>query len=120
MKEQRRFTCYALPAIGAILVGAMLGSAWEAKGQFDNISPTQSTLHPADPDGASGGRVNGLAAVAGDNTVYYAASEWGGLFKSTDGGDVWFHLDGHVPTATWGIKVDPSNANRVFATSFYD
>ena len=27
-----------------------------------DISPDQSTLDPSDPDGASGGRVNGLAA----------------------------------------------------------
>ncbi len=34
---------------------------------IDEISPDQSTLDPTDPDGASGGRVTGLATVAGDN-----------------------------------------------------
>jgi hypothetical protein len=87
---------------------------------FANISPTTSTLDPTDPDGASGGRVNGLAAVANNNQVFYAASEWGGLFKSTDGGLTWAHLPGHVPTATWDVEVDPSNASRVYATSLYD
>lgn len=85
-----------------------------------NISPTSSSLDPSDADGASGGRVNGLAAVAGNNTIYYAASEWGGLFKSVDSGSTWAHLPTHVPTATWDVEVDPSNANRVYATSFYD
>jgi photosystem II stability/assembly factor-like uncharacterized protein len=85
-----------------------------------NISPTSSSLDSSDPDGASGGRVNGLAAVAGNKSIYYAASEWGGLFKSTDEGMTWVHLPGHYPTATWDVEVDPSNVNRVYATSFYD
>jgi uncharacterized repeat protein (TIGR01451 family) len=71
----------------------------------------------------NGGRVNGLAAVAGipgfvPNT-YYAASEVGGLFKSIDGGGSWSHLDGHVPNLTWDVAARPT-AQRVFATSFYD
>ena len=32
----------------------------------------------------------------------------------------WAHLDGHVPQATWDVEVDPTNSNRVYATSFYD
>ena len=86
----------------------------------NNISPTRSSLDASDPDGASGGRVNGLGAVPGNNTIYYAASEWGGLFKSTDSGVSWSHLPGHVPAATWDVEVDPGNVNRVYATSFYD
>jgi photosystem II stability/assembly factor-like uncharacterized protein len=85
-----------------------------------DISPDQSTLDPSDPDGASGGRVNGLAADPMSPNNLYAASEWGGLFKSTDRGQTWIHLDGHVPTATWDVEVDPRNSNRVYAASFYD
>ena len=103
-----------------LLIVAVLSLPPEASAQLVNISPTQSTLHATNPNGASGGRVGGLAAVPGDNTVYYAASEWGGLFKSVDAGQTWVHLPGHVPTATWAVKVDPSNTKRVFATSFYD
>jgi hypothetical protein len=32
----------------------------------------------------------------------------------------WSHLDGHVPTATWDVAVDPKDWNRVVATSFFD
>ena len=46
---------------------------------FTDINPNQSTLHPSDPDGASGGRVNGLASVERDPNTYYAATEWGGI-----------------------------------------
>ena len=50
----------------------------------------------------------------------YAASERGGIFRSVDSGVTWTHLDGHVPTVTSDVKVDPTNANRLYATSFYD
>ncbi len=67
----------------------------------------------------SGGRVNGLA-MAADGSGIYAASEWGGLFKSTDAGRNWHHLPGHAPTVTNDVAVDPRNPRRVYATSFYD
>ena len=85
-----------------------------------DISPDQSTLDAANPNGASGGRVNGLGVDRTTPARVYAASEWGGLFRSTDSGLTWAHLDGHVPTATWDVEVDPTNSNRVYATSFYD
>src|SRR5262245_49919469 len=85
---------------------------------FVDINPNQSNL--GNPNGASGGRFNQLAGVPGNNQVFYGASEWGGLYKSTDGGNTWSHLDGHLPTVTWDVEVAPNNVNRVFATSFYD
>ena len=85
-----------------------------------DISPSNSDLDASDPNGASGGRVNGLASVAGDNDTFYAASEWGGLYKSTDGGDRWSFLSGHLPMVTWDVEVDPGNTGNVYATSFYD
>ena len=87
---------------------------------FTDINPNQSTLHPSDPDGASGGRVNGLAAVALEPNIFYAATEWGGLYKSTDRGRTWFRLDRHQPVATWDVEVSPRRPERVIATSFYD
>jgi hypothetical protein len=42
------------------------------------------------------------------------------LFRSNDGGINWFHLDGHVPTVTQDVKVDPTNSNRIYATSLFD
>ena len=52
--------------------------------------------------------------------MYYAASEYGGLFKTTDGGNNWAPLTGHQPVMTWDVEVDPSNNNKVYATSWYD
>jgi len=87
---------------------------------FTDINPDKSNLDATDPDGASGGRINGLATVAGSNTTFYAASEWGGIYKTVDGGVTWARLDGHNPNATWDVEVNPSATNRVYATSFFD
>jgi hypothetical protein len=86
---------------------------------LNDINPNQSSLDASDPDGASGGRVNGLGRAA-NGTTYYAATEWGGIYRSTDAGLTWSHVAGHVPMATWDVEVDPTNVNRVYATSFYD
>ena len=85
----------------------------------NEINPTQSTLDNTDPDGSSGGRVNKLG-ITSDGTVMYAASEWGGLYRSNDGGLNWVGLENHIPQATWDVEVSPTNNNLVFATSFYD
>jgi hypothetical protein len=60
-----------------------------------------------------------MASSAARPNDIYAASELGGLFKSVDGGNQWFHLSGYLPTKTWGVAVDPDGM-RVYATSFYD
>ena len=107
-----------------LLLVALLTLADPASAQLvvtvRDISPDTSTLDATNPNGASGGRVNGLGVSRTQPTQVYAASEWGGIFRSTDGGVRWLHLDGHVPQATWDVEVDPANANRVYATSFYD
>src|SRR6266850_378601 len=87
---------------------------------FVDINPDTSSRDAVDPDGASGGRCNGLGSVAGSATIFYVATEWGGIYKTTDAGLTWTHLAGHLPQVTWDVKVDPANANNVYATSFYD
>ena len=86
----------------------------------DDISPDQSTHEDASSThGASGGRINGLG-ISSDGSVTFAASEWGGLFKSNDVGLTWSHVDSHVPVATWDVEVSPDDPNKIYATSFYD
>ena len=84
-----------------------------------DLNPSRSNTHGTSPNAASGGRVNGLASAT-DKSVMFAASEWGGLYRSTTRGRTWDHLPGHLPMATWQVAVDPSNRNGVYATSFYD
>ena len=112
-----RFSPIFLAATALVLVMTLQ----PAFGQlFEDINPDFSDTHNNDPDGATGGRVNQLAVESGNTDVMYAASEWGGIYKSADAGLTWSRLDGHLPTVTWDVEVDPSNANRVYATSFFD
>jgi hypothetical protein len=117
MRARTVHHAFILGTLLAVLVGPA------AQAQFTwtitEINPNQSTFDATDADAASGGRINSLG-VAPNGTTFFAASEWGGLFRSTDTGRRWAHLPGHIPHVTFDVKVDPTNALRVFATSLYD
>jgi uncharacterized repeat protein (TIGR01451 family) len=90
----------------------------------DNLGPYDGQAAANIPDcpapcqsGLDGGRVHNLAAVPGDATTYFAASEVGGLFKSTNGGNSWSHLDGYLPGTAWDVAA-ASGGQRVYATAF--
>jgi hypothetical protein len=85
---------------------------------FD-INPSSSNLDSSDPNGASGGRVHHVGA-ASDFSRVYAATEWGGLYQSFDQGNTWVRVHSFSPSATWDVKVDPANNQRVYVTSFFD
>jgi hypothetical protein len=106
--------------LAILILVAAISSPTALAGHIQDINPNSSDLDASDPDGGSGGRVNGLAAVAGDNQTFYAATEWGGLYRTTNAGVSWAFLNGHRPMVTWDVEVDPSNTQRVYATSFFD
>lgn len=119
---QRKF---ASGLILTLAVGSFLGlvdvpQASALPLSFEDVNPNQADTDNADPDRASGGRVNGLGIASGNNQVIYAASEWGGMYKTTNGGLNWTHLPGHNPMAAWDVEVDPNDNNRVYGTSLYD
>jgi len=90
-------------ATAALVVSVALPPAF---GQlFEDINPDFSDTHGSDSDGATGGRVNHVAVEAGNTDVMYAASEWGGIYKSTDSGATWAYRD---PTGPAG------SANRIW------
>ena len=106
-------------AVGGAIAWAMgvLPSNVEDVGPDDSVdTPTHGSARNA----TSGGRIQNLAIDPTDDNVLYAASEWGGLFKSFDGASSWIQLDDHLPQATWDIAVDPGNTRTVYATSLYD
>lgn len=105
----------------ATLAGCWLLSAAPTRAQvltLTDVSPDSS--NNANTNAASGGRVNGVAISPSSPLVMYAASEFGGIYKSTNGGTNWARLNGHRATMTWDVEVDPSNSNRIYATSLYD
>ena len=85
---------------------------------FTDVNPDVSTN--ANANSSTGGRTNGLASASANNQVFYAATEFGGVYKTTNAGATWSFLSGHRPMVAWDVEVDPSNNNRVYATSFFD
>ena len=109
--------------IGAIVSLAATAAGAPVKPQFVDINPDDPGTPPGCPapcpSAGSGGRVHRLATSKAQANDIYAASELGGLFKSENGGFAWRHLDGHLPTRTWDVAVDPGG-EIVYATSLYD
>lgn len=112
------------PFAAILALVTLLANAPALAGQpvvtFEDVNPDQSDTDPGDPDGATGGRVNGLAAHPTSNDIMFAASEWGGIYSTTDGGLNWSFHDGHRPLATWDVEIDHTSPSRIYATSFYD
>ncbi len=84
----------------------------------DDSGPTRNCAAPCS-SGGSGGRVHHLASSRELQDEIYAASEYGGLFKSNNKGGSWEHVDSFLPTRAFDVAVDPGGEN-VYATSFYD
>ncbi len=50
--------------------------------------------------------------------VMYSGGPGSGVYRSTDGGDTWEHLENGLPTSPYGkvdVAVAPTNSNRVYA-----
>ena len=108
-----------LASLAALLVFSGTAAA-QASWRIDNISPVRSDRDGGDPNSASGGRVNQLAAHPTNNQIYFAASEWGGLFRTGDGGRNWAYVQGYRAQSTWDVEFNPGNANVLVATSRFD
>jgi hypothetical protein len=71
--------------------------------------------------GPNGGEVNAIAVDPSTPTTVYAATEFGGFFKSLDGGETWSPIGGSLtdptPPSLTGIAVDPVTPTRVYATA---
>src|SRR5215467_13542112 len=67
-----------------------------------------------------GGRVEDFAVNPINPTIVFAATEFGGLWKSTDSGHSWSHVDAVPLTNMQDVKFAPADANLVIATGSYD
>jgi len=62
-----------------------------------------------------GGRVSAVAGVIGQAGVYYIATPGGGVWKTTDAGEVWQPISDQIPVASIGaLAVAPSNGNILY------
>jgi len=109
-----RLLCASIFAI-ALCSLFHLNTANSQEVTIQEINPTHSNIGGLN---ATGGRVNHLGRAT--DSIIYAASEFGGLFKSTDAGRTWTRLDNHLPTRVSDVKVSPSDPNLVVATSLFD
>ena len=72
-------------ALGLLcLIGLAFGdpAAAQIASPVVNISPVNSDRDNSNPNSASGGRVNSLAAHPSNDQIYFAASEWGGSLSA--------------------------------------
>ena len=104
-------------AAGVVAIAPSSGAA--NTGSILNYQDINPKLAFNNTGAGGGGRVNGLAG-SNDGNTYYAASEWGGLYKSFDGGNTWSWLTGHKPTTTWDVALHPTSNQTVYATSWFD
>ena len=62
-----------------------------------------------------GGRVSAVAGVTGEPGIYYMATPGGGVWKTTDAGEVWQPIFDQVPVASIGaLAVAPSNGRIIY------
>jgi hypothetical protein len=89
-------------------------------------APAQQPPGPVDPSLYSAmrwrligphraGRVTGVAGIPGDPTTYYMATPGGGVWKTTDAGEVWFPIfdDQHV-SSIGALAIAPSNSKIIY------
>src|SRR5438270_2094186 len=67
-----------------------------------------------------GGRIQNFGVDQVNPLNVYAATELGGIYRSTDGGNSWSHVDAIGLTATSAVKVAPTDSNLIVAVGFYD
>ena len=83
-----------------------------------DISPDQS--NNSDADAASGRPCERPRRRSHTPARVYAASEFGGIWRSTNNGQNWQHLDGHVPTVTLGRRGGSDELQQGLRHVFFD
>ncbi len=106
------------------LAGAGL-AACSGPGEPTSDEPVRNTSEAIVVSGATefqpnvtwGGRVQSVDAHPATPTTAIAASDGGGLFRTTDGGANWTHLDGLRPSEPMDVGYSPMNPAIVLATA---
>jgi photosystem II stability/assembly factor-like uncharacterized protein len=73
-------------------------------------------LEEAQPEVPNGGRANTIADNPSSRNIVLVASETGGLFRSTDTGATWTHIDALPEYATMAVRFLNSDASIAIAT----
>lgn len=78
------------------------------------------TISEFQPNVKNGGRANTIAVNPANNDIILVASESGGLFRSTNRGLKWKHVDNLPEFSTNSVAFVPTNSSIVIATASDD
>jgi photosystem II stability/assembly factor-like uncharacterized protein len=100
-------------AILATIAAPLVASAQESSGSVDPSLYSGMRWRLIGPHRA--GRVTGVAGIPGDPSTYYMATPGGGVWKTTDAGEVWFPIFDEQHVASIGaIAIAPSNPKIIY------
>jgi hypothetical protein len=110
-----------IAAAAAIQVAALGGmSAAPVLGEGTPWSPANWSISEFQPKIGAGGRANTIAMDPHDNNTALVASESGGLFKTTDDGKTWHHIENLKPYYTNSVAFLQKHAGVAIATTSED
>ena len=66
---------------------------------------------------SNSGEVRDLVQHATTTNTLFAATQGGGVYKSTDGGSNWFRLTGLIEPYVWRLAGDPTNGQVLYAAT---
>ncbi|NNM22610.1 MAG: T9SS type A sorting domain-containing protein [Flavobacteriaceae bacterium] len=93
----------------------MQNGNWEELGPFNNVTTTEGWS-------PGNGRVSSMAEDPNDPNTILIGTYFGGVWKTTDGGDSWIPLSDNLTDNDLGIEsvaIDPSNPNIYYFGSIY-
>jgi uncharacterized repeat protein (TIGR01451 family) len=99
----------------AAVVAPVVAGALTAPSAVADVNPDSLTS-----GNLFGGRVVAFATNPINTQIVFAASEFGGLWKSTNHGSSWSHVDQVPLTAMQDVQIASSDSNLMIATGAYD
>jgi photosystem II stability/assembly factor-like uncharacterized protein len=81
---------------------------------------TEVPLVQSAGDPFMGGRVVAVTLDPRNDNVAIAATQSGGLFRTTNGAASWHHIDNLAPNRFWDVQVHPNSPDIVIATVVVD
>ena len=114
------FAALVLLVNAVFTVGSLAVPAAVAAASPTSVTEFQPTLDATNGSGLLkwGGRSVSVTVKPGDDNTAIVATESGGLFRTTNGGTDWSHLDNLVPFRMADAVYAPSNASIVLASTF--
>ena len=107
MPHRIRLLCATL----LVVVAPLLASSVSAQNVL-----IEWTVSEFQPDVPTGGRASTIAVNPANYDQLIVASESGGLFRSTDRGVNWKHIDGLPEFSTFAVAYVPADPSVVIAT----